>query len=309
MTKFTWRKAGRLFEGDSPDFTHGSHPCIVHYRDDTFIVAFTCRDAEQKSHVFLSYAEVFDGQVALKGEPILALTPGNAGFFDCDGVISGCLLSNKGQYYLYFVGWQNLPEGLWLCDTGRATLDPHRLELKKEFLGPVFGRDRNHPLFAAATAFHIDEAGQWHTWYNSGLKWEKSADGWHHRYGLHHAVSSDGLNWAPEPGMCIPFADKYEYAFGRPSVVRWDNVFLRWFAHRATQKTSTYRIGYAVSHDGSSWDRNDSISGIDVSDKGWDSEMICYPCVFRHKEHKYMLYNGNGYGLTGFGLAVLEEEQ
>lgn len=308
INKFNWRKTGRLFEADLPGLTHGSHPCIIHYRDDTFIVAFTCRDANQKSHVFLSYANVSEGQILLQGEPVLALSPGDAGYFDCDGVISGCLLNDKGQYYLYFVGWQNLPDGLWLCDTGRAILDPDRLQLKKEFLGPVFGRDRNHPLFAAATAFYITDEGQWHTWYNSGIKWEKEADGWHHRYGLHHAVSSNGLDWACDAGMCIPFADEYEYAFGRPSVVSWESSFHMWFAHRATQNISTYRMGYATSQDGVNWDRNDSISGIDVSDTGWDSEMICYPCVFEHKGCKYMLYNGNGYGRTGFGLAVLDEE-
>ena len=43
-----------------------------------------------------------------------------------------------------------------------------------------------------------------------------------------------------------------------------------------------------------------------LSKTGWDSEMICYPYVFDRKGERYMLYNGNGYGKTGFGLAVLE---
>ena len=45
---------------------------------------------------------------------------------------------------------------------------------------------------------------------------------------------------------------------------------------------------------------------IDVSEDGWDSEMICYPHVFDHSGRRYMLYNGNGYGASGIGLAVLE---
>ena len=43
---------------------------------------------------------------------------------------------------------------------------------------------------------------------------------------------------------------------------------------------------------------------IDVSLVGWDSEMIEYPFVFEHKNKRYMLYNGNHYGKTGFGIAV-----
>jgi hypothetical protein len=41
---------------------------------------------------------------------------------------------------------------------------------------------------------------------------------------------------------------------------------------------------------------------------GWDSEMIEYPFVFEHDGLRYMLYNGNGYGRSGFGLAVASRE-
>ena len=34
--------------------------------------------------------------------------------------------------------------------------------------------------------------------------------------------------------------------------------------------------------------------------------MIEYPHVFDHNGKRHMLYNGNNYGKTGFGLAVLE---
>jgi hypothetical protein len=35
--------------------------------------------------------------------------------------------------------------------------------------------------------------------------------------------------------------------------------------------------------------------------------MLCYPAVFDCMGQRYLFYNGNGYGRTGFGLAVLEE--
>jgi len=75
-----------------------------------------------------------------------------------------------------------------------------------------------------------------------------------------------------------------------------------WYSYRG----SKYRIGYAESKDGISWIRKDSEVGIDVSSSGWDSDMIEYPHVFDHGGQLYMLYNGNGYGKTGIGLAVLE---
>jgi hypothetical protein len=287
------------------EFSHGSHPCALHYHDDIFIVAFTRRDPQQRSHIFLSYARVDAGIMSLVGEPTLALGYGSPGTFDCDGVISVCLIAHRGVIYLYYVGWQNLPDTLWSCDTGRAILDPGALTLIREFPGPVLGRDKHNPLFAAATAFHVT-GDIWRTWYNSGVRWERTADGWRHYYGIHYAESRDGIDWTCRPGMCIPFADDYEYAFGRPSVYYLDGTYYMWFAHRATRDIATYRIGFASSADGYTWLRNDALAGLDVAPQGWDSEMICYPYVFAHHGLMYMLYNGNGYGRTGFGLAVME---
>jgi len=301
---FPWRKLGRVFT-PAGDFSHGSHPCAIHFEGNTFVVAFTRRDAQQRSNVFLSYATVAEGQFTLVGQPKLALRYGEPGYFDCDGVISACFVKHRGNVYLYYVGWQNLPESMWICDTGRAILDPGNLELRRQFQGPVLARDKTNPLFAAATAFHVSD-DNWQTWYNSGVRWERIGHGWKHHYGIHHAESQDGIDWTCHPGMCLPFADEYEYAFGRPTVYRDGDTYLMWFAHRATRDIATYRIGFASSHDGRSWHRNDAISGIDVSAEGWDSEMICYPYVFEHRGLFFMLYNGNGYGKTGFGLAVLE---
>lgn len=302
---FPWRKKGLLFEPEG-EFSHGSHPCAIHIEGDRYVVAFTRRDERQRSHIFLSNAVVSGGRVELLGTPKLALWPGEPCHFDCDGVISVCFVKHGGAIYLYYVGWQNLPEGLWICDTGRAKLDENELTLMREFQGPVLGRDKSNPLFAAATAFHV--AGDlWQTWYNSGIRWEKTAQGWKHHYGIHYAHSHNGVDWTCHPGMCLPFKDEYEYAFGRPSVIHLDGTYFMWYAHRATQTIDTYRIGFASSVDGRRWERRDELSGIDVSPTGWDSEMICYPCVFEHQGSMYMLYNGNGYGKTGFGLAVMEE--
>ena len=111
----------------------------------------------------------------------------------------------------------------------------------------------------------------------------------------------DGINWQREGLVAIDFADDQEFAISRPSVIRDNDCFRMWYSFRG----QSYRIGYAESADGRQWKRLDTQVGIDVSTAGWDSEMIEYPFVFDHKGERYMLYNGNGYGKTGFGLAVL----
>jgi hypothetical protein len=75
-----------------------------------------------------------------------------------------------------------------------------------------------------------------------------------------------------------------------------------WYSYRG----DAYKIGYAESPEGLSWERRDQEAGIDVSPSGWDSEMICYANVIQQNDKWYMLYNGNGFGKTGIGLAALE---
>ncbi|MNP86515.1 hypothetical protein D3C76_1868020 [compost metagenome] len=56
------------------------------------------------------------------------------------------------------------------------------------------------------------------------------------------------------------------------------------------------------------WQRNDALVDIALGESGWDSEMVNYPHVFTLDDATYMLYQGNGMGREGFGLAVLEDE-
>ncbi len=69
-----------------------------------------------------------------------------------------------------------------------------------------------------------------------------------------------------------------------------------WFCSRGDK----YRIHVAESLDGVNWSRKGQDPGIDVSTEGWDSEMIEYPCVFKHNGKRYMLYAGKSFGRTGF---------
>ena len=123
-----------------------------------------------------------------------------------------------------------------------------------------------------------------------------------HYYHVKYAESADGIHWGEQRRIGIDFNSPDEYAIGRPCVVKDSGVYRMWYCYRGP----SYRIGYAESPDGLSWTRMDRDAGIDCSPEGWDSEMQCYPWVFDHGGRRYMLYNGNSYGKTGFGLALAD---
>jgi hypothetical protein len=119
------------------------------------------------------------------------------------------------------------------------------------------------------------------------------------RHVIKCAESDDGLNWRRSGRVALGLAGGAETALARPCVLRDETGYHLWFSHRGDR----YRIGYAQSADGLQWRRDDRRAGLDVSADGWDSEMVEYSCVFAAGGAQFMLYNGNGYGRTGFGLA------
>jgi hypothetical protein len=52
----------------------------------------------------------------------------------------------------------------------------------------------------------------------------------------------------------------------------------------------------------------DDVHGLAVASEGWDSTMTCYPFVLQFDGRTVMLYNGNGFGRSGFGYAGLKED-
>jgi hypothetical protein len=140
--------------------------------------------------------------------------------------------------------------------------------------------------------------------------WYDSADEWLNedlpRYNIKYAESEDGINWVRNGIVSVDYNYPEESRVSRACVLKENDMYKMWYCYAIG--AGGYKIGYSESKDGISFERMDEKVGISVSESGWDSEMVCYPYVFDHKGQKYMLYCGNGYGRTGFGYAVLEDE-
>ena len=109
-----------------------------------------------------------------------------------------------------------------------------------------------------------------------------------------------GIVWYRSGEVAIELQEG-ETALARPCVIKNGEDYDMYFSYKIPE--IGYRIGLAKSPDGISWERTNECV-LDVSDSGWDSEMIQYSYVFEHKDIKYMLYNGNNYGESGIGYAI-----
>ena len=304
-----WNKKGLLIDKAPDGYTHASHPTAVQIENDLYLIAYCGRDINRHSHVFFVKAKINGGSITIVSEPVLTLSPGPEGSFSCHGILTCNFVYDEKVLYLYYCGWQNIAGGMWHCDTGRAIVDPNEMKAVPEFVGPIMGRSKDVPLWAVATAVRKERPSEWVSWYNRGLSWRHDGTAWIAKYGIHYAHSENGIDWICEDTIVIPFKDGFEHSFGRPTVLVHKEMYFMWFAARGANGDERYRIGLAASSDGRTWVRSDAHSGLSVSRDGWDSDAVCYPFIISHKEQLYMLYNGNNYGISGFGYAVAKTDQ
>lgn len=305
-----WKKLGRVFCPDGSRETMVSH-CMVtapfHLEDDLYRIYFNSRDTQNRSHPHFVEIDLNKPQEILKlsDNPVMELGP--VGSYNENGVVISDILKRDGKLYVYFSGFPRSANEIFQSFVGLATSEDRGITAQPIYKGPIKSISKDEPYFSAGGRILPLDNGDLAMWYTSCDRWEELADGsLRHYYDIKYSTSKNGVDW--ETGVpAVTYQNEHEYAFALPSVLKDPDGYKMWYAFRASEHVKTYRIGYATSDDGIKWMRKDNEAGIDVSDEGWDSEMICYPSVFDHKGKRYMLYNGNNYGRTGFGIAVLEE--
>jgi hypothetical protein len=305
-----WEKLGKIFCAEQHSdwlYSHAMIPIAERVDGDLYRIYFSSRDKRNRGHGAYLEVDMKNPTQVLRLSPTPVLEPGSLGCFDDSGALPNSIVNQGGRKRLYYTGINlgvtvKIRNSIGLAEWNEAT---QRFE--KCFPGPVIDRTHDLPHFVATPEVHY-ESGRFRAWFTSCVRWEEASPEAKHFYHLEYAESSDGIHWDRDGTVAIGFRDEFEYALGVPRVLKDQDMYRMWFCSRATKDCPTYRIRYATSTDGTKWTRRDEEVGIDVSESGWDSQMICYPFVFDHAGRRYMLYNGNDYGKTGFGIAVWNDD-
>lgn len=304
-----WIKRGKIFDSsfnkDGWDWMqkYTAVPVVDHIEGDLYKVYYISRNADNRSQTGYFTFRITDPTniLEISKDPILTLGP----LGGCrDSLIAACSLAKtpEGDRYLYTTGWASSGRTRYYPSIGLAISRDGGETYEQYSNAPVVDKSDDDP-FGQATPTVMYDNGIWRMWYASYRKWElRDGEPWP-TYELRYAESTDGVNWK-KYGQRIIGSDGEE-AVAKPDVIFEDGIYKMWYSYRVNYKE--YKIGYAESPDAIRWERKDDIVGIDTSDEGWDSEMIEYPALFDHAGTRYMLYNGNTFGLTGIGLAELEK--
>jgi hypothetical protein len=295
-----WQKLGRIFEpaGLHPKLaTHAANPLAVPLGGDLFRIYYSGRDTQNRSSVgWVEYDLGKRRLTEVRPDPVIEHGP--PGSFFADGISVGNCYEAGGVTYMLFMGWQAPADGHWRGDIGRLVVAPDG-NLALDGNSPLMGADAEDPISLSYPWVMRDGAG-YRMWYGSTTSWDAGNGEMLHP--IKEATSPDGHAWT-RTGLAVPYQLGIAQAFSRPTVLRLGDQYRMWFSYRGAPRPS-YRIGSAASRDGEHWELTRDDADIDVSPEGWDSRMIEYPFCFTHRGEAWLLYNGDGYGRTGFGLAV-----
>ena len=279
--------------------SHAASPVPIGLSGSTVRVLVSGRDQQSQARIgAIEFSLDNPTDVAVAEQPLCDL--GEAGTFDEKGMVSACAVDAGGSLFIYYSGWQlgqSVP--FWFFG-GLLISENAGLSARRYSRAPVLDRTDSDPIIAGAP-WIVRDGDLWRMWYTAGVRWHGTGANIKHYYHIRYAESNDGILWRRDGRVAIDFIGD-EYAVGRPCVIRDPDCWRMWYSRRG----ESYRIGYAESDDGLTWTRRDECAGIQVSPGEWDGEMIEYAAVFDQAGQRWMLYNGDGYGRSGLGLAVLE---
>lgn len=309
-----WTKQGLIYKPDgSMPFsrTHAQVP-FGYPMNGKIRAYFSTRDEHSSSATSFVELDARNPSTVTYVHDQPCLTKGAVGMFDESGAMPSWFLpvqnaDGTDEIWLYYTGWNRSETASYRLAIGLAISRDGGLTFERKYTGPLLDRSIYDQVWVAQPCV-MREDGRWRMWYLSCTKIELINNHPEPFYDVKYAESADGINWERTGHVCVGY-DEFTDAIGRPTVYRDGDLYKMYFSYRnatnyRTDVQRSYRIGYAESRDGYSWERKDDLAGIERSVEGWDSLMMDYCHIFRHNDQWIMFYNGNGFGASGFGYAT-----
>ena len=299
-----WNKLGLIFCANKNSEwmqTHASLPFADHLKNNDYRIFFSSRNSDNYSQIGSIDIDITQPHKILNQSKTPILSIGDLGSFDEHGVMGSSLVNFKGKKYLYYIGWNVGKSIPFRWSIGLAISKDGGKTFEKFSKGPILDRNHIDPYMVSSPTVIYDN-NLWRMYYISPMKCFYENNSFKAPYNIRYAESEDGINWKRNGVIAIDFKYPNEFAVGRASIIKEKGLFRMWYSYSIDK----YRIGYAESLDGIKWERKDEQVGITVSEFGWDSESIEHCYVFNHLNSKYMLYSGNDFGKSGFGIANLD---
>ncbi|MEQ1636907.1 MAG: hypothetical protein ABL903_09440 [Methylococcales bacterium] len=317
-----WKKLGKIFDptqhrlpNECAQFAQSPQTLIF---DDFVRIYFSTRAVDKANGKYLSHiayvdmSKDFHNIIRVSEHTVIPL--GDLGCFDEHGIFPINLVRHDEVIYAYTCGWNRRVSVSVDTAIGLAVSHDNGQTFQRLGNGPVLAASLHEPCLVGDGFVKII-GDIWHMWYIFGTGWKTYTPDTppDRTYKIGHAVSNNGIEWTQEEEARQIISDRLgkDESQALPSVIEMDDRYLMTFCYRQSSdfrknKDRGYRIGHAWSDDLNNWTRDDENPHLALIPDEWDTEMQCYPHVFKCDDKVYLLYNGNEFGRYGFGLAVLE---
>lgn len=293
------------------DYSHCHKPTPLIIDENTVRVYFGARDINNKTRV--TFVDLDSNDLSkvkyIHDKPILDL--GKIGTFDDSGVNVSSVIRDGSKIYMYYIGVNTSTTVHMRNAIGVAVSEDNGFTFNRLYDGAILDRTKDEPYYTGAVDV-IKEDSIWKCYYTCGLEWKIINNKPEIFYHIKYATSSNGIDWQRDNILCIPPRNELEIS-ARPCVYKEDGIYKMLYSKRdildfRTDKNHGYKAGYAESKDGIIWERKDEEFELNLSQEGWDSQAVAYPYLLKLNGQNIIFYNGNGFGTSGFGYAILEKE-
>lgn len=301
---------GRIFEPDKFGIEYAKSPQAI-VLDDVIRVFFSYCVPDNGKLISrigsVDYKKDFSEIIDVSKDII---SDGELGTFDEHGIFPLSPFMDDGVLKGITTGWSRRCSVSVDTALGLVISDDNGRTFKRYGKGPIMSSNVNEPYLIADGFIVKTDDGKYVMYYIYGTKWShyEGIEQSERTYKIALSQSNNLLDWERSSEQII--ASKFDdEAQALPSVAKYRNKWHMLFCYRHTTRFRedsqfSYKIGYASSNDLFNWKRNDDVICIPL--EGWNKEMQCYPNIFVMDNEPYMLFNGNNFGKTGFGLVKLE---
>jgi len=300
-----WQKLGPVYcaKGEAPWRTsHAYIPTAFLLSPERIRVIVAFLDQAHMGRIGYVDVDASDPRRVIEVSPNPCLDLGRPGAFDEHGVSPLSILRSGQDLYLYYAGWQRSESVRYFLFTGLAKSVDGGATFARLSEAPLLDRCDGE-LLVRSGGFVFPFEGDWLFLYMGGSAHAEVGGKSTPTYDLMALRSNSLVTWAGPGRRTLAPNRPSEFGFGRPWIIVEDGRCRMWLSVRSVARG--YFLGYAESADGLHWTRNDEMLQLEGTQDSWDSETRSCASIVDTATGRYMFYNGNGYGATGFGVARL----
>jgi predicted GH43/DUF377 family glycosyl hydrolase len=304
-----WQKHGVVWRPDGSlpwARSHATCPTPLRRADGSLRVYLQSRDAHNVGRIGFVDLDPEDPRRVIRASRQPVFDIGAPGSFDDNGVFpTSVIMLPDGRLFMYYVGFELCHHIRYRLLTGLAISEDGGDTFVRAKATPILERSPAEMHFRCGPCV-LHDGDRFRMWYVAGSEWATIDGKPMPVYDLRYLESSDGIHWPERGRVVLPVQAEHEHGFGRPWVVRDGDGYRMHYSVRR-RSPARYRLGLAHSRDGLAWQRCDERIGLDVSPGEWDGDSIEYGTEIEAGGRTWLLYNGDDFGATGFGVAELLE--